>query len=495
MKVGDLIVNNTIIATNSVTASNVIDRFNIRWWGADPTGVADSTTAISNALAYVGSGRLYVPKGTYRIITIYINNSFLTLTGDGPGGSTFHSSNAAPMFVISGANSIIENINLQGNGIATYGIHLTNSEQSVIRDVVIDKIIGPGIFAQESFSLLFDRCRVIQSHIGIHLTNNFQNSRIDHCLIYFNTNYNVLLGKVGTPSVNVSMKDTELESMGQAATNLLVNDVSSLVLDGVYFESTEAAGKDIVVDGTTSLVGINGMYANGNGVSTNSIFCTGANSVISLKNSFFVNYTTAPFVSQAKSSVENSSINGIYYSMDFNSAVSASAGSGTSNVWVGGRVYSDFLAHTNHTGTDNYTNLVSFTIPAHTLTNNGDQLSFKMAGDFRGATATTNSFKMQLGVSAAMETGFVTASNCTWEAYLYVVRTATSVQRVNCNILWSTNLPPGQRNSGPLVITATNMTLALDTGITNIFVFQGKSRVLSGITNNWFTVDWTPGPR
>jgi len=64
-----------------------------------------------------------------------------------------------------------------------------------------------------------------------------------------------------------------------------------------------------------------------------------------------------------------------------------------------------------------------------------------------------------------------------------------------CNILWSTNLPPGQRNSGPLVITATNMTLALDTGITNIFVFQGKSRVFSGITNNWFTVDWTPGPR
>ncbi len=315
MKVGDLIASSNIRATNTVTGSNVIDRFNIRWWGADPTGVTNSTEAISNALSWVASGRLYVPQGTYRIITLHVTNNFITISGDGPGGSTFHSSNAAPMFVFSGANPIFEKINLQGNGIANQGLHFTNSEQATVRDVVIDKIIGPGIFAQDSsFSMLFDRVRVIQSHIGIHLTNGFQNSRIDHCLLYFNTNYNVLLGTVGTPHVNVSIKNSELESSGQTATNLLINDVASVILDGVYFESTQSAGKDIVVDGTTSLVGINGMYANGSGVSTNSIFVTSAASAVSLKNSHIFNYTTSPFVAHARAWIENSSLNGTYHS-------------------------------------------------------------------------------------------------------------------------------------------------------------------------------------
>lgn len=297
MKVGDIILTN-----------------DVRWWGADPTGISDSTTAISNALAWVGSGKLYVPKGTYRITTLFIPNNFLTLYGDGPGVSTFHSSNAVPMLVVSGANALIEKMNLQGNGIATQGIRLTNSEQSVIRDVVIDKIIGIGIFAQDSaFSLLFDRCRVVNSHIGIHLTNSFQNSRIDHCLIYNNTNYQVILGSIGTPTRSASIQDSELESDGIAATNLLVNDVSALVIDGVYFESTIASAKDIVVDGNTSLVGINGMYANGNGVSTNSIFVVGTSNSVSINSSFIFNYTTTPVVTSTNSSIRNCKFNEVYY--------------------------------------------------------------------------------------------------------------------------------------------------------------------------------------
>jgi hypothetical protein len=74
--------------------------------GADPTGVSDSTTAFTNALAATSAGQyVYVPNGTYRvtsymtaksnvtwrgqnasetIIKLYGNTTFLTMSGDWP---------------------------------------------------------------------------------------------------------------------------------------------------------------------------------------------------------------------------------------------------------------------------------------------------------------------------------------------------------------------------------------------------------------------------
>lgn len=473
---------------------DVINTNDVRWWGADPAGIADSTTAISNALAWTKSGRLYVPRGIYRVTTVFITNSFVHLVGDGPGGSTFHSSNAAPMFVVSGANALLEKFNLQGNGIATQGIHLTNSEQSVIRDVVIDRIIGPGLFAQDSsFSLLFDRCRVVNSHVGIHFTNSFQNSRIDHCLVYNNTNYQIILGTIGTPTTSVSIQDSELESL-TTATNLLINDVSAVVLDGVYFESSQAAGKDIVMAGT-SLVDINGMYANGNSVSTNSIFVTGADASMSLNNSFIVNYTTAPVVSLEKSSIKNSSLNGTYYPIVSRGPVQVSVGSSSSNFFAGGGVLLNTLERTNHTGSGAFTNLYDFTIPANALTNNGDRIIFTLDGHFRYQTATTNDLRAILGGTTLFDTGFITASNCPWRATIDVLRTGNSAQRVDCKVEWNVNAAVGSHGNGTLSTYSTNMPTALVNGVTNIFVFQGASRIPAAITNNYFEVEFKPGPR
>lgn len=496
MKVGDLIVTSTAIVTNSLTASNVIDRFNIRWWGADPTGVTNSTEAISNALSWVGSGRLYVPKGTYRIITLHVTNNFITIYGDGAGGSTFHSSNAAPMFVFSGANATVQKINLQGNAIATQGLHFTNSEHSLVRDVIIDKVVGPGIFAQNNcFSMLFDRCRVSNGHIGMHLTNGFQNTRIDHCLFYFNTNYQVILGSVGTVTRGISIQDSDLESDGTTATNLLVNDISPLVLDGVYFESTTAAAKDIVVDGITSLVDINGMYANGNATSTNSIYVIGSSNAISLNNSYIFNYTTAPVISSRRSSIGNTVLNDVYQPRVFGGTMGVATGSSFSNAIVGGTVHLNTIARTNHTGSGAYTNLYDWTVPANSLTNDGDRYTLTMGGVFRFHTATTNSFKAILGTATPFETGFITASNCPWRATIDIIRTGNSSQQVACRVDWNVNAAIGSHGNGTLSTYATNMPLALVNGETNIFVFQGASRIPAAITNNLFTVEFRPGPR
>ena len=66
---------------------------NILDFGADPTGVADSTSAFNNALnelrAATNGGALYVPVGTYLVTSInatnlgFVDNKYVTIFGDG----------------------------------------------------------------------------------------------------------------------------------------------------------------------------------------------------------------------------------------------------------------------------------------------------------------------------------------------------------------------------------------------------------------------------
>jgi hypothetical protein len=55
-------------------------------YGADPTGAADSTSAIQDAIDYVGGsggGVVYFPTGDYKITTVYVQHERVTLLGQG----------------------------------------------------------------------------------------------------------------------------------------------------------------------------------------------------------------------------------------------------------------------------------------------------------------------------------------------------------------------------------------------------------------------------
>jgi len=179
-----------------------------------------------------------------------------------------------------------------------------------------------------------------------------------------------------------------------------------------------------------------------------------------------------------------------------NRLVPVSAGAGTSNAWVEGRVFLDAVtATTNHTGTDNYTNLFTFTVPGNTLTNEEDEVEFYLSGQSRFHTATTNSLKCIYGTSTIFDTGFITASNCPWKASIRITRTGNSSQRVEAEVRWNVNAAIGSFGNGTLSTYATNMPLAQVNGATNIFVFQGKSRIAAAITNDYKLVRWNPGTR
>jgi hypothetical protein len=178
-----------------------------------------------------------------------------------------------------------------------------------------------------------------------------------------------------------------------------------------------------------------------------------------------------------------------------NKAIPVSVGAGTSNAWIGGTVFLDAVtASTNLQATAVYTNLFTFTVPANTLTNLGDELEFYLSGHFQYGTANTNGFKCIYGTSTLFDTGFLTISNCPWKAIITITRTGNSTERVETEVIAQTPAAGSFGNAG-LTAYRTNMPLAQVNGVTNIFAFQGTSRVVAAMTNDYKRVRWNPGPR
>ena len=120
---------------------------NVLDFGADPTGVADSTTAVSNAIAAVsgtygstpGGGQVYFPTGTYSIssIDLLIGNQNITLCGNGSNyssnvnrGTRLVARNAINPYlfkVYRTTNINFENLTLDLNNLKTVGIELSHA--------------------------------------------------------------------------------------------------------------------------------------------------------------------------------------------------------------------------------------------------------------------------------------------------------------------------------------------------------------------------------
>ena len=75
-----------VVTAGAFTQIRSTDWLNVvTMFGADPTGAADSTTAIQDALNAIpaGGGVVYVPSGTYKVSSTLTAGSITTLQGDG----------------------------------------------------------------------------------------------------------------------------------------------------------------------------------------------------------------------------------------------------------------------------------------------------------------------------------------------------------------------------------------------------------------------------
>ena len=113
-------------AINRAINLKLAETISVTDFGADPTGVTDSTTAIQAAINSVTTGRIYLPAGTYKTTTTISLKNGVSIYGDGSGITTISNATANPIITVNtGANIRFCKINgmtLYGGGTNTYGI-------------------------------------------------------------------------------------------------------------------------------------------------------------------------------------------------------------------------------------------------------------------------------------------------------------------------------------------------------------------------------------
>lgn len=165
-----------------------------------------------------------------------------------------------------------------------------------------------------------------------------------------------------------------------------------------------------------------------------------------------------------------------------------SAGAGNSNATVGGAMFISATSQTNCCASGT-TNLMSFNVPAHTLTNASDSLKVRTVGKF-SLTGQSKEIILQYGTPATtiLDTGSQAVSNGTWSAECSIVRTANSEIYYFAKLEWDRQVIGGSTNTSGRITTLTN-------GIDNLFQVQGSAGAVASITNELLTVEFLPASR
>lgn len=127
---------------------------NVIAYGADPTGVADSTSAINAAIAVANAGTgytVYFPKGTYKItaaLTTIDADAKVTVAGDGQHASTITTTHATANVLTFGnggaaAMFYVRDIGITSSATRTAGAHIycgTDASYGDIQNVRLNKV-------------------------------------------------------------------------------------------------------------------------------------------------------------------------------------------------------------------------------------------------------------------------------------------------------------------------------------------------------------------
>jgi hypothetical protein len=159
------------------------------------------------------------------------------------------------------------------------------------------------------------------------------------------------------------------------------------------------------------------------------------------------------------------------------------AGAGASNAYLGGRIYVDTTSRTNWNSSA-LTNLMSVTIPAHTLTNVNDELEMLAYGKI-ALVGTNKWFQIAYGsFTNVVDTGYFPMSNGTWRVWARITRTGNASQTFNGSFFFPHN-----------ITTNWSGTMAETNGIANLLRLQVGCANIGGFTNEFMAVNYIPGPR
>lgn len=178
--------------------------FNVLSYGADTTGVTDSTTAIQSAITAAtnaGSGTVFFPSGTYKISSaLTIGVSSISLVGNGPSSTilsqTSTTANGITISSASGLNDIsITGIGITGPGSGS-GIGITaianagalRVERLTLANVIVTSMGSDGAQLTNCIMSRVDQCKFISNGAkGLHLEQG-TTWRISNCWFTGNPN-------------------------------------------------------------------------------------------------------------------------------------------------------------------------------------------------------------------------------------------------------------------------------------------------------------------
>lgn len=285
-------------------------------YGADPTGVDDSSDSIESAIAvaqvggavghngnlypinsgataFVSSGNfVYLPKGAYRITrTLSITSSIAILgvsaasTVIGYSGGSLTTSDY--LFEIGNSptgTSRLRPLLLQDFSLATLdfaahganaprGIHLIDAHSWLINRVNFSSLYLP-IYAIDSWVGAVTGCMFINNYVGhVHFADQMHNVDIKHNV--FNSTFAAFADQPDSAqlfvrkSYAVTIEDNDFEfAFGNNI--LLNNDCRSVTVTGNYFESS-ASGRSVYIWDGNSGLGCLGVWITGNFINTNGL--------------------------------------------------------------------------------------------------------------------------------------------------------------------------------------------------------------------------------
>jgi hypothetical protein len=187
---------------NKVKLNNIVDV--VADYGADPTGVADSTTAIQAAITYckqqVGGyfvGELYLPAGLYSV-SATLDFGSLKVRGAGVNETCIKTGTSGILIAKMSAMGVLADISIDGNNLALWGL-LVAGARPVIDNVVVVKCTEYGTILSSTQNGIFKNLLCYQNHIGLVMANGTRN-----CNFYNFTSSGAAQSAALTTSANIA---------------------------------------------------------------------------------------------------------------------------------------------------------------------------------------------------------------------------------------------------------------------------------------------------
>ena len=273
-------------------------------YGADPTGVADSSTAFQNALTvagtaggaggYGGGPAVYIPPGTYKVnsqLTVYNNT---TIFGDSQWNTVINTNTTGTLFYGRGrTDSTIRGLTLQqtgskgtSRGIDTGGGFFWNFEDLNVYG------FNQAFYTFQSVYHTFTRCNFEQCNYGVYCDGNSGQWNVDwynNVYTFINCRFFASITGIYGYLCEASIINCDVSSAGtvgiyitgtsswpahgividnlyaEAATNVMSFYNARVSLSGYYFDGTSVASSKIInaSTGTQVQVGVDGYCLGG----------------------------------------------------------------------------------------------------------------------------------------------------------------------------------------------------------------------------------------